>query len=279
MHHARALVLTALALLSACAVAHAGDQPPLIDTPDKARAAQAACAAALGKPAQWTNTIGMTFQLIPPGQFDLGGTDADAPLHRVTITKPFYMATHEVTQKHWRQVVGTVHSTFHVGDDKPINCIRYYDLITFATKLAKLDNIEKGQPTYRAPTEAEWEYAARAGATNQPQGSDLDAIAWTIRNSANTTHPVATRAANAFGLHDMLGNVWEWCADLYDADYYTIAPTADPTGPTKDLYGYHVLRGGSAMHGPLAARYCNRAFFQGSRTEQHIGFRIVLPLE
>lgn len=278
MHHVRALVLIALVLLSVSAAARAGDLP-LIDTPDKAREAQAAAAAALGKPAQWTNSIGMTFQLIPAGQFDMGGGDGDAPLHRVTITKPFYIATHEVTQKQWHQVVGTVHSTFHLGEDKPINCIRYYDVLTFATKLAKRDNIEKDQPTYRPPTEAEWEYAARAGATAEPQGSDLDAVAWTIRNSANTLHPVGSRAANAFGVHDMLGNVWEWCSDLYDADYYTIAPNTDPAGPTKDLYGYHVLRGGSAFHGPLAARYANRAFFQGSRSEQHIGFRIVLPLQ
>lgn len=260
--------LLALTLLAA--------PPPLIDTPEKAVAAQTAYAAEIGRPPTWTNSIGMTFALVPPGSFIMGGADEDAPPRRVTITKGFYIAATETTRKHWEQVTGKKHSDYYPGENKPINCARYYDLLAFTGALNKLESRDNDQPQYRAPTEAEWEYAARAGQTADTVNDD---DAWTIRNSDNQLHDVATRAANALGVHDMQGNVWEWCSDIYDPQYYTYGDTTDPAGATLSTYGYHTLRGGSALHGPNAARFGNRAFYQGSRTDQHIGFRVVLPIE
>lgn len=256
---------------------------PLIDTPVKAAEAQKQWAAKLGKPVQWTNSVGMTFQLIPPGTFVMGLTDGseDAPQRRVTISAPFYMATTEVARKHWEKVTGIKRSEYFPGEDQPINYITYYDAEAFLRGINKLESLEK-DAAYRMPTEAQWEYAARAGSTTNYPGGDgiehLDAAGFFIGNSDNRNQPVGRKAANAFGLHDMHGNVWEWCSDWYDASYYTYGPAIDPTGPELTMSGYRAMRGGSARHGANASRSGNRAFYQSSRSEAHIGFRVVLPI-
>jgi formylglycine-generating enzyme required for sulfatase activity len=263
------LLATALLLLPAV---FAGAED-IIDSPAKARAAQNAWAKELGKPVQWTNSAGMTFRLIPPGTFTMGtgAGDADAPPRKVTISKPFYIGAHEVTRKQWEAVTGLKRSEFFTGEDKPINFITVYDARHFLSKLNKTEKRD-ARSSYRLPTEAEWEYAAGIGA------GKLDDAGWYRGNAGDTTHPVGGKAANAFGLYDTLGNVWEWCGDYYAADYYKWGDAVDPTGPKKSLYGYRVLRGGSIYDGPEACRPGNRAYYQGSRSEKNIGFRIVLPI-
>jgi len=269
-----------VACLIWCAGPAGAQDLPLIDSTQKAKAAQQKAASRLGKPVTWSNTVGMQFQLIPAGRFVMGcpSGDEDAPLHTVTISKPFYIGKHEVSRAQWEKVTGTQRSDFFSGENMPINYITWYDVNAFFRKLKKTEP----DNAYRLPTEAEWEYAARAGvASDYPTGdevSDLDAAGWYLANAQYTTHPVGQKPANAFGIHDMLGNVWEWCSDFYDADYYSQSPPVDPTGPAKSLYGYRVLRGGSIYYKPRACRHGNRAYFQSSRTEKHIGFRVVLPI-
>ncbi|MBI2191203.1 MAG: formylglycine-generating enzyme family protein [Planctomycetes bacterium] len=255
-----------------------------IDTPAKARAAQSAWAARVGKPVQWTNTMDMKFQLIPPGEFPMGSTsgDEDAPQHPVRLTHPYYIGTHEVTRKQYEAVTGQQRSAYFPGPDMPINFVSYYEVMDFLNDLNKKEKRE-AKTGYRLPYEAEWEYAARAGSTADfPTGNsvkDLEKAGWFYDNSEDTTHPVGQKAPNAFGLFDMHGNVWEWCLDWYDPDTYRHSPMDDPRGPARTLYWYRVLRGGSIYYGVKACRSSNRGFYQDSRTERNIGFRIVLPVE
>jgi formylglycine-generating enzyme required for sulfatase activity len=269
-----------LALCTALALP-AAPPLPLIETAAQARAAQGNYAARLNRPVQFTNSLGMTFQLIPPGRFVMGTPgDERAPLREVTITRAFYLGTTEVTRAQYRQVTGKEHSTYFPGEQQPINYITWYHAEGFVAALKKLD-FEKAQ-VYRLPTEAEWEYAARAGTRVSAEGDQgnyrPEREAWLDANSEGTVHPVAQRQANAFGLYDMLGNVWEWCSDYYDPTYYTWGPTADPTGPKLSRNDYRVVRGGSALHDARAARPGNRAFYQSSRSERWLGFRIVLAI-
>src|ERR1051326_136715 len=136
----------------------------LIDSPAKAKAAQAAWAAKLKKPVVWSNSIGMKFQLIPPGEFVMGQEgDADAKPKKVGLTKPFYLGIYEVTRAQWEKVTKRKHSNFFPGDDQPMNYVDRDSAEVFAAALSKLEGITNA--VYRLPTEAEWEYAARAGTT------------------------------------------------------------------------------------------------------------------
>ncbi len=276
----RWLLAVVMMMVWCVAAAQASDDITLIDTPAKAQAAQLAWAQKLGRPVQWTNSVGMVFQLIPPGEFIMGSPqgDADAPPHRVRITQPYYIGTYEVTRAQWEAVTRKKRSNYFDGDDKPINFTTWHDSAEFLRGLNKLEN----DAGYRLPTEAQWEYACRAGAqTAYATGDDQDALAqagWYVANAGETTHVGGGKSANAFGVHDMHGNVWEWCNDFYSADYYTVSPLEDPAGPAHSLYRYRVVRGGSIHHGPAAGRSFNRAFFQESRSTPSIGFRVVLPI-
>lgn len=258
-------------------------KPDRIDTPEKAREAQAAWARKLRQPVQWTNTIGMKFQLIPPGEFLMGSPDgdADAKPRWVTLTQPFNLGTYEVTRSQFKAVTNLEHSTYFPGPDMPINFITYDQAADFIAALNKKEKLDSNEG-YRLPYEAEWEYAARAGApTHFPTGNsekDLDKSGWYYGNSGDTTHPVGRKSPNAFGLYDMHGNIWEWCQDWYDPDYYRYGSPTDPKGPARTLYWYRVLRGGSVYYGAKACRSCNRGFYQDSRSERTIGFRILIPL-
>jgi len=189
---------------------------------------------------EFTNSIGMKFVRIAPGTFLMGSDSGDEkntkPVHEVTLTEGFYMQVTEVTQKQWQAFMGDNPSAFK-GPDLPVEQVSWEDAQEF---LKKLNATEKGA-NYRLPSEAEWEYAARAGQTGELP--DLEAVAWSTTNSGKQTHPVGQKEANEWGLYDMLGNVWEWCADWYDYDYYKKSPSVDPSGPSSGKN--RVERGGS----------------------------------
>jgi formylglycine-generating enzyme required for sulfatase activity/DNA-binding beta-propeller fold protein YncE len=173
----------------------------------------------------FTNSIGMEFVLIPAGEFDMGSPLSEkyrgfheGPVHHVKIAYDFYMGKYEVTQKQWREIMGNSPSFFK-GDDLPVEQVSWYDVQEFIKKL----NEKEGTDKYRLPSEAEWEYAARAGTTTiysfGDNVSELGDYAWYRRNSNGTTHPVGQKNPNPWGLYDMHGNVWEWMQDSWHATY------------------------------------------------------------
>jgi len=206
--------------------------------------------------------VGMEFVQIPAGSFLMGsdtGTDDEKPVHQVTISRPFELQTTPVTQGQWVAVMGFNPSEFNMGDDYPVENMTWEDMHTF---LKKLNVLDPGK-NYRLPTEAEWEYACRAGTTGERYG-ELDAIAWHRGNSDRQIHPVGQKQPNAWGLYDMLGNVWEWCADGYDKDFYASSPATDPRC-TTEKNGNIISRGGTrsaqrhwAVYSPLTGFRCAR---------------------
>ena len=195
----------------------------------------------------------MKFAWIPPGSFLMGGNGInDNPQHRVSISKGFWMGIFPVTQAQWQAVMGYNPSNFR-GDERPVEMVAWQDCQEFCATLAKLT----GKPI-RLPTEAEWEYACRAGTTSEyfnGNGEEaLKRVGWYNANSGSQTHPVGEKkAANPWGLHDVHGNVWEWCQDLY-------APlgSEDIKDPVNLKNGdARVLRGGSWGN---AAEDCRAVF-------------------
>jgi formylglycine-generating enzyme required for sulfatase activity len=195
---------------------------------------------------------GLTFDLvwIPPGKFIMGSPDSEAgrqkgeTQHHVTLTKGFWMGKYEVTQELWEKVMGKNPSQFK-GAKNPVEMVSWDDCREF---IGKLNDMTSGGG-FRLPTEAEWEYACRAGTTGATYHDVLNSIAWNTDNSERTTHPVGKKRANALGLHDMLGNVWEWCQDWLGE--YPSETVTDPTGPSSG--GDRVFRGGSWFND---ASYC-----------------------
>jgi len=198
------------------------------------------------------SVAGIEFVKIEPGEFMMGcstnddGCKADEkPAHRVRITKTFEIGKYEVTQTQWQAVMGTNPSVLR-GEDRPVESITKGEAQDFLNKLnARSDGYQ-----YRLPTEAEWEYAARAGSTG-PFAGELDEIAWYGGNSEDETHPVGKKKPNAWGIYDMQGNVREWVQDFYSANYYSVSPTENPTGPAAGTRGG---RGGAQFgqrRGPL----------------------------
>jgi formylglycine-generating enzyme required for sulfatase activity len=223
-----------------------------------------------------SNSLGMKLAYIPAGEFNMGslededGHNDDELQHHVIITKAFYIGTTEVTQSQWTKVVGFNRSKFK-GDDLPVENMSWTDAVKFCEKLSEMEG-----KTYRLPTEAEWEYACRAGTTWAFGGTgNIDDMAWYNANSNKTTHPVAMKQPNAWGLYDMHGNIAEWCSDRYFAEYPDSTVT-DPTGP--DEGNFRVVRGGSWDYRPsgcrAAARISRRASYQLANT----GLRIVMEI-
>jgi len=151
-----------------------------------------------------------------------------------------------------------------------VDRVSWSDAVEFCRKLST----QEGH-TYRLPTEAEWEYACRAGSTTRfhfgDDGSQLDQYAWYVSNPGDGTHPVGQLRPNAFGLYDMHGNVWEWCADRYGKDYYSKSPPEHPAGPSTG--DRRLLRGGSFNHLPTNGRSANRDSDQPTKRADFIGFR------
>jgi len=195
-----------------------------------------------------TTTIGMKMKLIPPGEFMMGDESWDwsMPLHRVKITKPFYMGIYQMTQREWTKVMGNNPSSFK-KDDNPVENVSWEDC---QLVIGKLNEIEP-EACYRLPSEAEWEYACRAGSIKRycfgDRESELGNYGWYDANSGDETHPVGKKKPNAWGLYDMHGNVWEWCWDWYDEKYYQKCHeqglVEDPQGPGAG--SRRVERGGS----------------------------------
>ncbi len=218
------------------------------------------------------DSIDMEFKLIPAGTFTMGeGDDA----HEVTLTKSFKMGVHEVTQDQYEKVMGVNPSGFR-GADNPVKKVSWNDAVEFCRKLSELPSEKAAGNVYRLPTEAEWEYACRAGTTTKysfgDDESELGNYAWSLENSGDKTHPVGGKKPNAWGLYDMHGNVWEWCQDWY-GDYPSGSVT-DPSGATSG--SDRVLRGGGSS---LAAEHCRSTSRLWSRPTDRFsgfGFRVVL---
>ncbi|MBT8397078.1 MAG: SUMF1/EgtB/PvdO family nonheme iron enzyme [Gemmatimonadetes bacterium] len=215
------------------------------------------------------------FAPISAGTFQMGATNGDPheqPVHTVNITQSFYLQKTEVTQEQWRAVMGNDPSTFKFcGDTCPVEHVNWTDIQDFLTTL----NLQDPGKDYRLPTEAEWEYAARAGTTGDYGGTGVvDDMGWHGDNSGSTPHPVAEKQPNAWGLYDMHGNVWEWVQDWYSETYYAVSPADDPPGPATGIN--RVLRGGgweSLWMGTL--RSANRAGYLPSERLYDSGFRLV----
>ena len=212
-------------------------------------------------PRELHNSLGMEFVLIEAGTFAMGapppepGRFDDETLHQVTLSQPFYLGKYEVTQAQWQAVMGRNPSHFSAcGGTCPVERISWEDTQAFITAL----NAREGGAVYRLPTEAEWEYAARAGTqTAYHFGDDaarLEQYGWYADNSGGRSHPVGQKQPNAWGVFDMHGNVWEWVHDG-DGAYPTGAVT-DPRGPRTES-SHRVIRGGGWRS---TARGCRAAF-------------------
>ncbi|MBV9765150.1 MAG: SUMF1/EgtB/PvdO family nonheme iron enzyme [Acidobacteriaceae bacterium] len=189
---------------------------------------------------------------IPPGNFMMGCSaghsdcrDDETPTHAVNITRGFWVGQTEVTQAAYERVMNSNPSRF-IGSDLPVERVSWDDAKAYCEAVGM-----------RLPTEAEWEYAARAGSTEDRYGP-INEIAWYSGNSRGRTHTVATKAPNAWGLYDTLGNVWEWVEDWYDSGYYGRRVYSDPSGPNTSGADTRVVRGGSWLSDPQVVRVSRR---------------------
>ena len=223
----------------------------------------------------WTNTLGMEFVGIPAGSFVMGspeheeGRYSDERQREVRISQGFWMGKYEVTQGEWEAVMGTNPSGFpECGARCPVERVSWDDVQEFIRRLNERESASGY--VYRLPTEAEWEYAARAGTTGARHG-ELDEVAWYSDNSGRTTHPVGEKQANAWGLHDTLGNVWEWVADWYGE--YPAGAVTDPQGP--DTGTTRVIRGGGWSSSAGDVRSADRGHGSPGGRGNGLGFRLV----
>ncbi|MFN0021300.1 MAG: SUMF1/EgtB/PvdO family nonheme iron enzyme [Pirellulaceae bacterium] len=303
----------------------------------QAKLHQKAWAQHLGVPVEHTNSIGIKFVLIPPGEFMIGSTpeeiaealkivgDADdqnsqyaracakseGPRHKVILTQPRYLGVHEVTQSQYKKVMSKNPSHFAttgqgqeavVGLDTanhPVESVSWHEAVAFCAKLSQQESLPADDPQlsdaktrlsgygYRLPTEAEWEFSHRAGTTTKylsGEGDEqLDQTAWIGRNSDLRTHAVGELLANPFGLHDLQGNVWEWCHDQWELTYYNSfleQPARDPSGPLppSDDQG-HLLRGGGWNGQPYQCRASFHHHMVSQYRDSSLGFRVSLSVE
>ncbi len=218
------------------------------------------------------NSIGMEFKLIPAGKFTMGeGDDA----HEVTVAEPFMMGIHEVTQIQYLRVMNVNPSQFE-GADHPVQKVNWYDAVEFCEKLNELPFEKAAGHVYRLPTDAEWEYACRAGSTTRfsfgDDESELSDYGWYSLNAGGVTHPVGGKKPNEWGLFDMHGNVWEWCND-------TIGDSSG-RGSTDiavaALGSGCVGRGGGYYGTALDTRSASRSSINAAFGSGNLGFRLCL---
>jgi formylglycine-generating enzyme required for sulfatase activity len=252
-------------------------------------------------PKEIKNSINLRLVLIPAGKFTMGSPkdelhrNADEQQHEVTIGKPFYLGAFEVTQEQYQKVMGTNPSFFcKTGTGKarvkendtseyPVERVSWLDAVEFCRKLSALE-----KKHYRLPTEAEWEYACRAGTTTVFNvGDDFNSNRGNINGLSYSAYGKAEAGPfwrstlqggeykkNAFGLYDMHGNVQEWCSDWYDEDYYKNSPKTDPTGPANGTE--RILRGGGWPSSAKACRSAARGHLPPDEKSYTSGFRVVL---
>jgi formylglycine-generating enzyme required for sulfatase activity len=301
-HILTAIPIFCLGLLMGCSRQGRVERPVLVEGNKKATASSTGTS---DSAQVLTNSIDMKLRLIPAGEFQMGSPESDKdapedekPQHLVRITKPFYMGVYTVTQEEYQRVMGRNSSFFSAtgyGKDRvaglntarfPAEQIRWPDAVDFCRRLSEMPAEKRAGRTYRLPTEAEWEYACRAGTTT----------AFNIGNSLssrqanfNGNHPyggaekgpflsrtseVGSYPPNALGLYDMHGNVWQWCADWYGLNYYKESPIEDPRGPTHG--SRRVIRGGE-WYGD--AQDCRSAFRYAdvpTGVFYVMGFRVVM---
>ena len=252
------------------------------------------------EPETITNSIGMQFKLIPTGEFMMGSEEFDwlKPVHTVKIRTPFYLGIYPVTQREWKAIMGNNPSYFK-GDDLPVESVSWNEVQDFIKKLNKKEGTNK----YRLPTEAEWEYAARAGTTTQysfgDDESELGQYAWYVENSGSRapkkgdffgynkddwlenkwngkTHPVGQKKPNPWGLYDMHGNVWEWVQDEWHDSYYN--PPTDGSAWEDGSGANRVFRGGSWIYVARCCRSASRDFNVPGFRYIFLGFRLLKEL-
>ena len=223
------------------------------------------------------NIIGMRFVTISPGKFTMGdpvGHSDEVP-HEVTLTKSFEMGLFEVTQDQYERVMGTNPSKFK-GPQNPVNVVSWHDAVEFCRKLSAVPAEKAAGYVYRLPTEAEWEYACRAGTTTTYCFGDNDAqlgeYAWYGKNSDLKPHPVGEKKPNRWGLYDMHGNVWEWCQDWHNN--YPSGAVTDPTS-SGSPHGTRVLRGGDWHPFDPDCRSASRHGHGPGYSSSLVGFRVV----
>jgi formylglycine-generating enzyme required for sulfatase activity len=302
-----------------------GAPPPAVAPFDAAKAKehQAAWAKHLKVPVEMSNSIGMTLVLIPPGEFDLGSPKelieeelkrpsilesrrnrllAEGPRHHVRITQPFYLGMYPVTQEEYRRVTGTNPSEFSatgkgkgkvVGQDTgqfPVEMVSWNDAAEFCRRISDLPAEKAARRRYQLPTEAQWEYACRAGSTGrfcfsredraipkEDEDRELSEYGWFAGNSDGMPHAVGLKRANAWGLCDMHGTIWQFCQDWFGDAYYAKSPVNDPGGPSNG--GWRMGRGGCWNTPALECRSAYRLAFETGDRYNFQGFRVsvVLP--
>jgi formylglycine-generating enzyme required for sulfatase activity len=272
---------------------------------ERAKKHQKQWAEYLGQPVELTNSIGMRLLLIPPGEFLMGSPKNERlrgskeTQHRVRITKPFYLGAYEVTQAEYRQVMGANPSRFSRTGSRsrlvtrqdtlrfPVENVSWNDAVAFGRKMSARES-QTGR-VYRLPSEAEWEYACRAGTTTPFHfGSILNGREANCKGNSHpygTSEPgpflnrpavVGSYIPNSFGLYDMHGNVWEWCQDWCDADYYHGSPLDDPLGPTSA--SYRIYRGGTWCNIAWVCRSACRNGGAPSSRLGSLGFRVAIDV-
>ena len=295
------------------------DAPPPAIAPfnaEQARQHQEAWAKYLKVPVEYTNSIGMKFVLIPPGEFTMGSTaeeinelksfntddphwneclKSEGPIRRITLSSAFYLGTYEVTQGEYQRVIGSNPSHFAKGamgepaiEGKettmhPVETLSWSDAASFGEKLGALEKGKSSAPVgYRLPTEQEWEFACRAGTTSKfwsgDTPEDLNAVAWTQANSERRTHVVGQLKPNPFRLFDVHGNVWEWVQDRWGQnDYANQTPATISTPQAKP--DSRVLRGGDIFGFAPGCRSSHRYSYSADHNWSNIGFRMALSVE
>jgi len=218
---------------------------------------------------------GMKFVYVKGGCYQMGDIFGDGnlderPVHKVCVDG-FYMGKYEVTQREYKKIIGSNPPRFKKGSSYPVEEVSWNDAQDFIRKLNSLSG-----KTFRLPTEAEWEYAARSGGKRDRYsgGNSPDSVAWYTNNSGSSTHPVGRKSPNGLGIYDMSGNVWEWCSDWYNKDYYSSSPRNNPQGPWSG--SARVDRGGCWDNDP---RFVRSAFRYGNRPDYRLndlGFRLIL---
>ncbi len=227
------------------------------------------------------SSLNIKFCWCPAGIFQMG-SDANDPAHllnesqfEVALSKGFWLQQTEVTQRQYEALMG-VNPSYFKGETLPVDSVNWTEANNFCNRLSNLPSEKAAGNLYRLPTEAEWEYACRAGSTSTfcfgDDEAQLEEYAWFQKNSAQTTHPTGVKLPNAWGLHDMHGNVMEWCSDLFGN--YPSGSVKDPTGANSGLL--RSIRGGSWFFVPLYARSSHRDAYAAAVRYVGLGFRIVI---